>query len=67
LLLELHGRDWPLSEGRESLVLTLTDRKSDETIGSSWTSLGAARVGIEIGWLAIDCAPVVSETGEQRS
>jgi hypothetical protein len=67
LLLELHGRDWPLSEGRESLVLTLTDRKTDETIGSSWTSLGAARVGIDIGWLAIDCAPVVSETGEQRS
>jgi len=67
LLLELHGRDWPLSEGRESLVLTLTDRKSDETIGSSWTSLGAARVGLDLGWLAIDCAPVVSETGEQRS
>jgi hypothetical protein len=67
LLLELHGRDWPLSEGRESLVLTLTDRKTDETIGSSWTSLGAARVGIDIGWLAIDCAPIVSETGEQRS
>jgi len=67
LLLELHGRDWPLSEGRESLVMILTDTKSDEEIGSSWTSLGAARVGIDIGWLAIDCAPVVSETGEQRS
>jgi hypothetical protein len=67
LSLELHGRDWPLSEGRESLVLTLTDRKTDETVGSSWTSLGAARVGIDIGWLAIDCAPVVSETGERRS
>ena len=68
LLLELHGRDWPLSEGRESLVLTLTDGKSEsEPIASSWTSLGAARVGIDIGWLAIDCAPVVSETGEQRS
>jgi hypothetical protein len=67
LLLELHGRDWPLSEGRESLVLILTDPKLDEPIGSSWTSLGAARVGIDIGWLAIDCAPVVSETGEQRS
>jgi hypothetical protein len=67
LLLELHGRDWPLSGGRESLVLTLTDPKADETIGSSWTSLGAARVGLDLGWLAIDCAPVVSETGEQRS
>jgi hypothetical protein len=68
LQLELHGRDWPLSEGRESLVLTLTDGKSEsEPIASSWTSLGAARVGIDIGWLAIDCAPVVSETGEQRS
>jgi hypothetical protein len=67
LLLELHGRDWPLSQGRESLVLILTDPQIDETIGSSWTSLGAARVGIDIGWLAIDCAPVVSETGEQRS
>jgi hypothetical protein len=68
LQLELHGRDWPLSEGRESLVLILTDGKSEsDPIGSSWTSLGAARVGIDIGWLAIDCAPVVSETGEQRS
>ena len=68
LTLELHGRDWPLSEGRESLVLILSDGKTDsEPIASSWTSLGAARVGIDIGWLAIDCAPVVSETGEQRS
>ena len=68
LELELHGRDWPLSEGRESLVLTLSDGKAQgETIASSWTSLGAARVGIDIGWLKIDCAPVVSETGEQRS
>jgi hypothetical protein len=66
-LLELHGRDWPLSEGRESLVLMLTDPTADETVGSSWTSLGAARVGMDLGWLAIDCAPVVSETGEQRS
>jgi hypothetical protein len=68
LRLELHGRDWPLSEGRESLVLTLSDGKADsEPIASSWTSLGAARVGIDIGWLKIDCAPVVSETGESRS
>ena len=68
LQLELHGRDWPLSEGRESLVLILSDGKSEgDPIASSWTSLGAARVGIDIGWLAIDCAPVISETGEQRS
>lgn len=68
LMLELHGRDWPLSEGRESLVLILSDGRLDsEPIASSWTSLGAAQVGINIGWLAIDCAPVVSETGEQRS
>ena len=68
LQLELHGRDWPLSEGRESLVLTLTAGSTDnEVIASSWTSLGAARVGIDIGWLAIDCAPLVSETGERRS
>lgn len=68
LQLELHGRDWPLSAGRESLVLILTDARSDsDTIASSWTSLDAARVGIDIGWLAIDCAPVVSETGESRS
>jgi len=68
LQLELHGRDWPLSAGRESLVLILTDaRAGTDTIASSWTSLDAARVGIDIGWLAIDCAPVVSETGESRS
>jgi hypothetical protein len=56
-----------LSEGRESLVLILQDDKAEEPIASSWTSLGAARVGIDVGWLAIECAPVVSETGEQRS
>jgi len=68
LILELHGRDRPLSTGRESLVLILRDaRKSGDNIASSWTSLDAARVGIDIGWLAIDCAPVVSETGEQKS
>jgi hypothetical protein len=66
--LELHGRDWPLSAGRESLVLILTADGADaETIASSWTSLNAARVGIDIGWLAVDCAPVVSVTGEERS
>src|SRR5690606_12880107 len=30
LLLELHGRDWPLSTRRESLVLVLTDLREDE-------------------------------------
>jgi len=68
LQLELHGRDWPLSTGRESLVLILRDaRAANDSIASSWTSLDAARVGIDIGWLAIDCAPVVSETGEEPS
>ncbi len=67
LRLELHGREWPLSEGRESLVLILQDDRAEEPLASSWTSLGAARVNIDIGWLAVDCAPVVSETGEQRS
>ena len=38
-----------------------------DPIASSWTSLQAARVGIDIGWLAVDCAPVVSETGEEPS
>jgi hypothetical protein len=68
LQIELHGRDWPLSTGRESLVLILRGGTAgSETIASSWTSLDAARVGIDIGWLSIDCAPVVSETGEQHS
>ena len=68
LSLELHGRDWPMSAGRESLVLILRGASaSSDTIASSWTSLDAAQVGIDIGWLAVDCAPVVSETGEQHS
>jgi len=66
LQLELHGRDWPLSAGRESLVLILNSGKAaDDPLASSWTSLDAARVGIDIGWLAVDCAPVITETGEQ--
>jgi hypothetical protein len=68
LQLELHGRDWPLSTGRESLVLILTaDRAGGDPIASSWTSLDAARVGIDIGWLAVDCAPLVTDSGEQPS
>ena len=68
LQLELHGRDWPMSNGRESLVLILNPaRQASEPIASSWTSLEAASVGIDIGWLAVDCAPVVSETGEEPS
>jgi len=68
LSLELHGRDWPLSSGRESLVLILRGASaSSDTIASSWTSLDAAQVGIDIGWLAVDCAPVVSDTGDQHS
>jgi len=68
LQLELHGRDWPLSAGRESLVLILNSGKAAESpLASSWTSLDAARVGIDIGWLAVDCAPVVAETGEEPS
>jgi hypothetical protein len=69
LQLELHGRDWPLSPGRESLVLILSsaDRAEDVPIASSWTSLDAARVGIDIGWLAVDCAPLVKPSGEQPS
>jgi len=68
LQLELHGRDWPLSTGRESLVLLLTaDRAVGDPIASSWTSLDAARVGIDIGWLAVDCAPLVKDSGEEPS
>lgn len=68
LQLELHGRDWPLSTGRESLVLILTaDRVAGDPIASSWTSLDAARVGIDIGWLAVDCAPLVKDSGERPS
>jgi len=68
LQLELHGRDWPLSAGRESLVLILNSGEAAEIpLASSWTSLDAARVGIDIGWLAVDCAPVVTETGEEPS
>jgi len=35
------------------------------TFGQAWNNGGP--IAISIGWLAIDCAPVVSETGEQRS
>lgn len=68
LQIELHGRDWPLSAGRESLVLILNSaRGAGDPIASSWTTLDAARVGIDIGWLAVDCAPVISDTGERPS
>ncbi len=66
--LELHGRNWPSSSPRESLVLVVYSVPvTGEPLASGWTALDAAQIGVDLGWLALDCRPVVGETGETIS
>lgn len=68
LELELHGRDWPAGSPRASLMLLLNEVPvTAQPLASSWTALGAAEIGLDIGWLAIYCAAVVAETAEDAS
>jgi hypothetical protein len=68
LELELHGRDWPANSPRQSLVLILNAvPQQSEPLASSWTTLDVAQIGVDLGWVAIDCGPVVGETKETIS
>ncbi len=68
LEIELHGRDWPSESRRQSLVLILNAVPvTAEPLASSWTALDSATIGVDLGWVAIDCGPVVDETDDTVS
>jgi hypothetical protein len=68
LELELHGRGWPASSPRASLVLFVHALPvTGEPLASGWTALDAGYIGVDLGWLAVDCRPVVGATDETRS
>lgn len=68
LEIELHGRDWPSESRRQSLVLILNAVPATaEPLASSWTTLDSASIGVDLGWVAIDCGPVVEDSDDTVS
>jgi hypothetical protein len=65
--LSLHSEDWPFAGDRDALILLLEDPDSGIPIASAWTSLDARQIAIDLGWMNINCGPLVPETDEVAS
>lgn len=66
LSFELHSQDWPFALGRDALILIVDEAGRADPIASSWTTIHANAIGVDLDWLAVDCATVAPE-GEDRS
>lgn len=67
LEIELHGRDWPFGFGRDALVLILQEAGAEAPIASGWTEIDAERIGLDLEWLRVTCAPVAPDDESLRS
>jgi hypothetical protein len=65
--LSLHSEDWPFAGDRDALILLLEDPDSGIPIASTWTALDARQIAIDLGWMTINCGPLVPETDEVNS
>jgi hypothetical protein len=65
--IELHGRDSPFTFDRDALILTLREAQAPVPLASAWTETDARGIGLDLGWLRIDCTPFVPDTDELRS
>jgi hypothetical protein len=65
--LSLHSEDWPFAGDRDALILLLEDPTSSAPLASAWTALDASQIAIDLGWLTINCGPLVPETDEVAS
>ena len=64
----LHGQDWPVSATRASVLLVLNRVPvAAEPVASSWASSATAEIGLDLGWIGIQCSPVVTATSEDAS
>jgi CpeT/CpcT family (DUF1001) len=62
--LSLHSEDWPFAGDRDALILLLEDPDTSLPIASSWTTLDARQIAIDLGWMNVRCGPLVPETDE---
>jgi CpeT/CpcT family protein DUF1001 len=65
--LSLHSEDWPFAGDRDALILVLEDPATSIPLASAWTALDAHQISIDLGWMTIDCGPLVPETDELAS
>lgn len=65
--LELHGRDWPFTAGRASLILVLAEKGRSEPLITSWTQIEDDTIGARLDWLDVRCAAVVPDRPEVGS
>jgi hypothetical protein len=62
--LSLHSEDWPFAGDRDALILMLEDPDNGIPIASAWTALDARQIAIDLGWMNVNCGPLVPETDE---
>ncbi len=65
--LSLHSEDWPFAADRDALILLLEDPDTSLPIASAWTALDARQIAIDLGWMNVNCGPLVPETDEVNS
>jgi hypothetical protein len=65
--LSLHSDDWPHAADRDALILLLEDPGTGVPIASAWTALDARQIAIDLGWMNVNCGPLVPETDEVSS
>jgi hypothetical protein len=64
LELTLHSQDWPFMADRDALILLLQDQDQNAPLATSWTEIDSDDIGINLGWLRIQCGSLVPQTDE---
>lgn len=67
LSFELHSQDWPFALGRDALILIVEEAGRVEPIASSWTTIHANSIAVDLDWLGVDCSSVAPEMDDRRS
>lgn len=64
LELTLHSQDWPFMADRDALILLLTDPNQATPLATAWADADSGTIGIDLGWLKIQCGSIVPDTDE---
>lgn len=64
LELALHSQDWPFVSDRDALILLLQDPGQNRPLASAWSEIDSDDISINLGWLAVRCGSLVSDTDE---
>ncbi len=63
--LELHSQDWPFDVNRDALILLLHQLGGGGGRASSWSSVDADRITVELDDIDVSCGSVAPDPGER--